>query len=123
MAKCEVCHVEMYESSNGSFCCRNFDCPPGTEKKHQDSWKLRDLYRPILLKQPSNVFTVEELQAILNPDSGEYIGPRLAAMAKRLRITKAEAMPFKIAEDQANCSHWFDGDKCHSCGKLKEKTT
>ena len=83
---CEICKVPMYESSNGGYQCRNFDCPPGNEKAHQRSWKISKQLRPILLKQIPNGLTIEEIGLVLHESAQKEYGPALEAIANKLGI-------------------------------------
>ena len=87
---CSECNTPMYQASNGLFECRNFDCPPGTAKRHKDSWALVEKYKESLRQRPASDFTVEEIGMLLKRDnSNDKDGPRMKAIAKRLGIDAA----------------------------------
>jgi len=91
--KCSRCHTTMYLSqTSGMYGCRNFDCPPGREARHQTSWKLKELLLPLFMNIKSGEFTVEELHLIQHPDSGEYYGYELLKLAKKFKIAPANAI-------------------------------
>ena len=84
---CSICNHEYYWSANaGCYTCRNFDCPPGTEKRHQDSWDLVERLQGVLLQQKAADLTVAEIALIIQGGAGESEGPRMRAIAERLGI-------------------------------------
>ncbi len=61
----------MYHSATtGNHECRAFDCPPGAQKRFEESWALREKYRPLLMRLECVRFTVAEMCLILfkSPD-------------------------------------------------------